>query len=322
MTVIKKRLFHGIMGAMVFSALCAFPAFAKEERTPVGHIRLNISSDIQAGDAGASIDVSVEEGNCSLESADFINEQEYWAGGVRPKVEIWLAADSDCYFKKSGKSTFTFTGDEVKYVSSSTKYDKELLRLVVSLDELDEEDEDLDVSGLVWDQDNALAHWDQNGIAKSYKVRLYRGKGGSSSENRIGAVCTVAENSFDFAEQIPKAGNYYFKVRAVDIRGNEGDWVESPWFEVTDADLADWKGSWKRDGRGWWFENRDGSYPRDCWQLIDSRWYFFDSDGYMKTGWIFWNGKEYFCDESGAMLVSAVTPDGSAVGEDGARLLQ
>ena len=42
----------------------------------------------------------------------------------------------------------------------------------------------------------------------------------------------------------------------------------------------------------------------------------------MKTGWIFWNGKEYFCDESGAMLVSAVTPDGSAVGEDGARLLQ
>ena len=43
MTVIKKRLFHGIMGAMVFSALCAFPAFAKEERTPVGHIRLNIS---------------------------------------------------------------------------------------------------------------------------------------------------------------------------------------------------------------------------------------------------------------------------------------
>ena len=33
-------------------------------------------------------------------------------------------------------------------MSSSTKYDKELLRLVVSLDELDEEDEDLDVSVL------------------------------------------------------------------------------------------------------------------------------------------------------------------------------
>ena len=98
MTVIKKRLFHGIMGAMVFSALCAFPAFAKEERTPVGHIRLNISSDIQAGDAGASIDVSVKEGNCSLESADFINEQEYWAGGVRPKVEIWLAAGRGRHF--------------------------------------------------------------------------------------------------------------------------------------------------------------------------------------------------------------------------------
>ena len=40
------------------------------------------------------------------------------------------------------------------------------MRLVVTLDKLDEEDEDLEVSGLIWDEDNAIAHWDQNGIAK------------------------------------------------------------------------------------------------------------------------------------------------------------
>ena len=186
----------------------------------------------------AYIDVSVEDGSCSVESADFVNEQEYWAGGVRPKVEIWLEADSDCYFKKSGKSAFTFTGDDVKYVSSSTKYDREMMRLVVTLDKLDEEDEDLEVSGLIWDEDNAIAHWDQNGIAKKYKVRLCRGRGGSSTEDGVGSVHTVTENSFDFAEQIPKAGNYYFKVRAVDIRDNLGDWEESPWFEVTEEDLS------------------------------------------------------------------------------------
>lgn len=40
----------------------------------------------------------------------------------------------------------------------------------------------------------------------------------------------------------------------------------------------------------------------------------------MKTGWIHWNEKDYFCDETGAMLVNTVTPDGASVGEDGARL--
>ena len=32
------------------------------------------------------------------------------------------------------------------------------------------------------------------------------------------------------------------------------------------------------------------------------QWYFFDENGYMKTGWIHWNEKDYFCDETGAML--------------------
>ncbi len=42
--------------------------------------------------------------------------------------------------------------------------------------------------------------------------------------------------------------------------------------------------------------------------------------GYMKTGWISWEDKLYYCDPSGAMLVSAVTPDGFTVGADGARI--
>ena len=84
----------------------------------------------------ASVSVSVEDGSCSVESADFVNEQEYWAGGVKPKVEVWLSADSDCYFSKSGKAAFTFNGDKVKYVSSATKYDKELLKLIVTLEKL------------------------------------------------------------------------------------------------------------------------------------------------------------------------------------------
>ena len=90
--------------------------------------------------------------------------------------------------------------------------------------------------------------------------------------------------------------------------------------EVTKEQMKDWKGHWENNEKGWWYVNRDGSYPVNNWQQIDSLWYFFDEEGYMKTGWIHWNEKDYFCDETGAMLVNTVTPDGASVGEDGARL--
>ena len=243
----KTNLLKGAMFAALLSVAASFPASAKEERTPVGHITLNFNADVQAGDTDATISVSVEDGNCSVESADFINEQEYWAGGEKPKVEVWLSADSDCYFSKSAKSAFTFNGDKVKYVSCASKYDKEMLKLVVTLEKLDKDDEDLDIDGLSWDADNGIANWDHQSLAKNYKVRLCRGKGSTSNDNGIGSIYTVKENSFNFSEKIPKEGTYYFKVRAVDSRGNQGDWEESAWFEVTKEQMKDWKGHWENN---------------------------------------------------------------------------
>lgn len=104
-----ERDFYG--SSIILSSCCS--GIGERGEDAGRRITLNFSADIQAGDSEAYIDVSVEDGSCSVESADFVNEQEYWAGGVRPKVEIWLEADSDCYFKKSGKSAFTFTGDDV-----------------------------------------------------------------------------------------------------------------------------------------------------------------------------------------------------------------
>ena len=48
-------------------------------------------------------------------------------------------------------------------------------------------------------------------------------------------------------------------------------------------------GTWIQDSTGWWYQNKDGSYPAACWQLITyngtSEWYHFDEKGYMQTGW-------------------------------------
>lgn len=48
-------------------------------------------------------------------------------------------------------------------------------------------------------------------------------------------------------------------------------------------------GTWIQDSTGWWYQNKDGSYPAACWQLLTyngtSDWYHFDEKGYMQTGW-------------------------------------
>jgi N-acetylmuramoyl-L-alanine amidase len=84
-------------------------------------------------------------------------------------------------------------------------------------------------------------------------------------------------------------------------------------------------GKWEIDNKGWWYQNSNGTYPRDCWSKIDGKWYLFDGSGYMefgwktdegnwyylggsgdgsmKTGWIQIDSKWYHLDDSGAMQV-------------------
>lgn len=97
---------------------------------------------------------------------------------------------------------------------------------------------------------------------------------------------------------------------------------------------------WQQDNTGWWYRLADGSYPKDTWYQIGSKWYNFDTAGYMRTGWIqrgpSWfyclpsgemahgwheiNQAWYYFDENGYMLANTTTPDGYAVGADGARI--
>ena len=58
------------------------------------------------------------------------------------------------------------------------------------------------------------------------------------------------------------------------------------------------KGTWKLDTNGWWYENPDGSFPKNQWSKLEwngvSSWYCFDQNGYMLTGWLDWNGNRYY----------------------------
>jgi hypothetical protein len=55
------------------------------------------------------------------------------------------------------------------------------------------------------------------------------------------------------------------------------------------------------DGKRWWYQNKDGSYPVNAWAYLteqtsgSSGWYLFDSNGYMLTGYqTAPDGKKYF----------------------------
>lgn len=90
-------------------------------------------------------------------------------------------------------------------------------------------------------------------------------------------------------------------------------------------------GEWlfNSDKNKWWYKHSDGTCTKDGWENIDSKWYLFDSDGWMlydwkydngkwyylnpsvdgtqgemKTGWILDNNKWYFCKDSGSMVTS------------------
>ena len=71
---------------------------------------------------------------------------------------------------------------------------------------------------------------------------------------------------------------------------------------------------WKRNDKGWWYEEANGSYPTATWKLINNKWYYFDNIGYMLEN--HWVGN-YYVGADGAMLVSTSTPDGYYVDATG-----
>ena len=61
------------------------------------------------------------------------------------------------------------------------------------------------------------------------------------------------------------------------------EWVDGKWYNADGTQTYKGKGQWKVNSDGWWYEDDLGWFPKDGWQKIDGKWYFFDSIGYMAT---------------------------------------
>lgn len=89
------------------------------------------------------------------------------------------------------------------------------------------------------------------------------------------------------------------RVVATPSRGTSSDrgsnYSSSKSTVSNNANTSTLVGTWKRDAKGWWFQNASGGYVTNRWGVLNGKWYFFGSDGYMKTGWVQWNGAWYYC---------------------------
>ena len=59
-------------------------------------------------------------------------------------------------------------------------------------------------------------------------------------------------------------------------------------------------GTWKQNSTGWRYKYSDGSYLKNDWLKSGGKWYHFDANGYMQTGWQK-IGKWYYFSSAGVM---------------------
>lgn len=328
----QKRIKSANFLAIAAVLVLAMPhtALAEEEdRTPIGEITIDVSSSIQVGDESSEVDVSIDSDECELTQVDVMNEPtEKWRDKDKPKLEITLEADHDYYFASGfGKKKIHLSGDKATLTSVRRK-GKEEVRVVVTLRALkgSSSDYELDVDEAEWDQTDGIAEWDDSEDAEYYEMRLYR------DGKFVTNLPTVHTTSCRLGKYLTAAGSYTFEVRAAYSGSRKGDWQESDTFDVSAEKAAELvtaasytisgtgpaAGTWQQIGTGYRYVNPDQTYTVNNWQQIGGTWYYFDENGFRKTGWISWQEKWYYLNENGEMLTNTVTPDGKTVGADGA----
>ena len=99
-------------------------------------------------------------------------------------------------------------------------------------------------------------------------------------------------------------GNRYLKESGEMARN---EWVDGYRYFVDADGLKAEKVSfgtknWVKDKKGWRYKKADGTFFKNTWKAIGHRTYYFDKDGYVKTGWLTQNGKKYLLNGSGNIV--------------------
>lgn len=131
------------------------------------------------------------------------------------------------------------------------------------------------------------------GVANSWGGVTVSGSWSSSNTNvaRVDSTGMVKGVAGGTANITFKSGSLS-KVISVTVKGNSSasvsnysnEWVNGVWYNKDGSQTYTATGSWKKNNKGWWFEDTSGWYPRSQWQKINGKWYYFLANGYMASG--------------------------------------
>lgn len=311
----------GVLFVMTLAAGMMISSYGAT-RKKISSVNISVESkielDTQYGEE--TINVTVKGSNYSFDYYEINNVGFSWLEEDVPDITLYFRADEGYYFSLSKASQVKLTG--ATYVKASRQDSSETLALQVKLPPMSESLGEGDGVSLT---EGGYAVWNAIRGAGSYESRLYRNGEGVGSNWQ-----TTDQLYYDYTKEMRRPGVYMVKVRPVNKvnNKNKGEWMMSETIQINES-MAEAirngtapglpiRGEWMRDDVGKYYMHEDGTYTQNDWERIEREWYFFDEKGYMKTGWIEWNGKKYYCDDkTGRMLTSTMTPDGIILDANG-----
>ena len=271
------------------AGVLTIPSFAAT-RKKINSVTVNVESHIELGARYGEEEIEIETRgkNYTYDYYEIENFGFEWMEEDVPEISIYLRADEGYYFALTKASAVKLTG--ATYVKASKQDSSETLALKVKLPSMAEM---VGQETTVTLTDGGYAKWGEIRGAGSYELRLYR------NGNGVGANYQSTDQLFyDYTSQMGKPGSYQVKVRAVNKQNtdNKGKWMESETVTIS-SEMAEAirngtaaglpvSGEWRNEGNGWWYEHEDGTYTKNNWEEIDKKWYLFDENGYMRTGWV------------------------------------
>ena len=151
-----------------------------------------------------------------------------------------------------------------------------------------------------------------------YDVYLYRGN------SIVKKLEDFQGTSYNFYPYMTKQGTYTYKVRTVPYTesqkkyGQKSGWTESDDIYIDEFHVSDGTGQtdnlnvpvgatgqvgWIWSQNNWYYRYPDGTYQKDAWLKLNEKWYIFDKEVKMLTGWSTKDGLSYFLQDSGEMFV-------------------
>ena len=146
-----------------------------------------------------------------------------------------------------------------------------------------------------------------------FRVRGYKNGGGYSDWQESDAVEVERKEDSqptNVASKVPTAQSSV-------IRGKNGPYETVKPNPMVESDTSGKvtkpaaTNGWQQDQVGRWYQNVDGTYPKNRWLTIDKKKYHFGADGYVSKGWICSDASYYYCQNDGSVL----TGYGKKIGE-------